>query len=90
MTDNAYRIDGVAVSGGFLDGFDTRFSASLNCVIGARGTGKTSLVEFIRYALRLEPRDEAVRRRFDAFIELVRQSDKDMDADGNQWRDHVL
>ena len=69
MTDNAYRIDGVAVSGGFLDGFDFRFSASLNCVIGARGTGKTSLVEFIRYALKLEPRDEAVRKRFDSFIE---------------------
>ena len=69
MTDRPYRIDGVAVSGGFLDGLDFRFSGSLNCVIGARGTGKTSLVEFIRYALRLEPRDEAVRRRFDAFIE---------------------
>ena len=69
MTDRPYRIDGVAVSGGFLDGLDFRFSGSLNCVIGARGTGKTSLVEFIRYALRLEPRDETVRRRFDAFIE---------------------
>ncbi len=69
MTDKPYRIDGVAVSGGFLDGLDFRFSDSINCAIGARGTGKTSLVEFIRYALRLEPRDETVRRRFDAFIE---------------------
>lgn len=36
---------------GFLAGLDVRFEPGLNVIIGARGTGKTSIVELIRYAL---------------------------------------
>lgn len=36
---------------GFLAGLDLRFEPGLNVIIGARGTGKTSIVELIRYAL---------------------------------------
>src|SRR4051794_27610599 len=36
---------------GFLAGLDLRFLPGLNTIIGARGTGKTSIVELIRYAL---------------------------------------
>ena len=39
------------IEDGFLDGLDVRFSPGLNVVIGARGTGKTSLIELIRFAL---------------------------------------
>lgn len=39
------------IEGGFLDGFDVRFRGGLNVLIGARGTGKTSVIELIRYAL---------------------------------------
>ncbi|WP_243929613.1 AAA family ATPase [Methylobacterium sp. J-076] len=41
----------VQIEEGFLDGLDTYFEPGLNVVIGARGTGKTSLIELIRYAL---------------------------------------
>ncbi|WP_373938481.1 AAA family ATPase [Rhodococcus qingshengii] len=34
---------------GFLAGLDLRFSPGLNVIIGARGTGKTSIVELIRF-----------------------------------------
>ena len=37
-------------STGFLDDLDLQLSPALNCLIGARGTGKTSLLELIRFA----------------------------------------
>ena len=45
------NIGRVQIEGGFLDGFDVRFADGLNVLIGARGTGKTSVIELIRYAL---------------------------------------
>jgi energy-coupling factor transporter ATP-binding protein EcfA2 len=38
------------VEGGFLNGLDLRLQPGLNVLIGARGTGKTSIIEVIRYA----------------------------------------
>ncbi|WP_166791320.1 AAA family ATPase [Cryobacterium sp. Hh7] len=36
---------------GFLSGLDVTFTQGLNVIIGARGTGKTSIVELIRFCL---------------------------------------
>lgn len=44
-------IERVEVEDGFLDGLDLHLSKGLNVVIGARGTGKTSLLELIRFVL---------------------------------------
>lgn len=44
-------INRIQIEGGFLDGVDIPFSPGLNVLIGARGTGKTSVIELIRYAL---------------------------------------
>lgn len=44
-------IQRLQIEGGFLDGFDVKFSSGLNVLIGARGTGKTSVIELIRFAL---------------------------------------
>lgn len=44
-------INRIQIEGGFLDGIDIPFSPGLNVLIGARGTGKTSVIELIRYAL---------------------------------------
>jgi ABC-type lipoprotein export system ATPase subunit len=45
------RIEYLSVIGGFLDGLHVRFVAGLNTIIGARGTGKTTVVECLAYAL---------------------------------------
>ena len=42
------RIVGVAFSGGFLDGQQIHFSPNLNCIIGGRGTGKSTTFEALR------------------------------------------
>ena len=44
-------IERVQVEGGFLHGLDLQLHPSLNVLIGARGTGKTSLIELIRFGL---------------------------------------
>ncbi len=47
------RIDRLEVRGGFLDDFEIAFTDGLNVLIGARGAGKTSALELIRFALGL-------------------------------------
>lgn len=44
-------IQRVQIEEGFLDGLDVQFTSGLNAIIGARGTGKTSLIEIIRFCL---------------------------------------
>jgi energy-coupling factor transporter ATP-binding protein EcfA2 len=45
------NIERVTIEGGFLDGLDIALSRGLNVIIGGRGTGKTSLIELIRFCL---------------------------------------
>jgi ABC-type uncharacterized transport system ATPase subunit len=50
-----HTIVGLEVTGGFLAGLKLEFVDGLNCVIGGRGTGKTTVLEFIRYTLGAMP-----------------------------------
>jgi DNA repair ATPase RecN len=45
------QIERIEVQGGFLAGLDIEFRPGLNVLIGERGTGKTSVIELIRYCL---------------------------------------
>jgi DNA repair exonuclease SbcCD ATPase subunit len=47
------------------------FSDGLNCVIGGRGTGKTTVLEAIRYALDRMPNETADRKRHEALERLL-------------------
>jgi energy-coupling factor transporter ATP-binding protein EcfA2 len=44
-------VERVEVEGGFLSGLNVQFSPGFNVIIGARGSGKTSLIEVIRFCL---------------------------------------
>lgn len=43
------RIERIEVEEGFLDGLEVSFVPGLNVLIGERGTGKTSVLELLRY-----------------------------------------
>jgi DNA repair exonuclease SbcCD ATPase subunit len=61
------------VEGGFLDGLDLRFEPGLNVLIGGRGTGKSSIIELIRYCLNIHgssAEDDAKRSRDQALSVL--------------------
>ena len=47
-------IERVQVDDGFLDGLDLRLAPGLNVIIGGRGTGKTSVIELIRFCLAIQ------------------------------------
>lgn len=48
------KLKRLQVDEGFLDGLDLQIDSGLNVLIGARGTGKTSIIELIRFVLGLE------------------------------------
>ena len=49
------RLVAMAWEGGFLDGLRIRFSENLTSIIGGRGTGKSTIVESLRYVLEISP-----------------------------------
>ncbi len=58
-------ISSVSIKGGFLDGVTFPFHKGLNCVLGAKGTGKSLLMEFLRFALDQQPTNEEIRKDHD-------------------------
>lgn len=65
-----HRIRRFRVLGGFLDGTDIAFSDGLNCLIGPRGAGKSTIIELIRFALDAMPGREGdtFRRRIESIV----------------------
>lgn len=64
-------IERVEIEEGFLDGLVLDFAPGLNVIIGARGTGKTSLVELIRFALNVRSFSDAVERKVQEQVSAV-------------------
>ncbi len=62
------RLEYMRIEGGYLAGTEVYFSPHLNALIGGRGTGKSTLVECLRYALGLEYKTEQARKQGDAII----------------------
>jgi ABC-type lipoprotein export system ATPase subunit len=64
-------IERVQIEEGFLDGLDVNFTSGLNVIIGARGTGKTSLIELIRFCLDVGGNSEITRRSRDHALSIL-------------------
>jgi len=60
------------VTGGFLSGARLEFADGLNCLIGGRGAGKTTALEFLRFGLGLMPDPKANQQRYRAIDALVK------------------
>ena len=57
--------------GGFLDDTSVHFNGNLNVLVGGRGTGKSTMIESMRYALGLEPIGEESRKAHEGVIRYV-------------------
>jgi predicted ATPase len=57
--------------GGFLDGTSVHFNENLNVLIGGRGTGKSTMIESMRYALGLDPVGEDARKAHEGVVRHV-------------------
>lgn len=54
--------------GGFLAGTSVHFNGNLNVLVGGRGTGKSTMIESMRYALGLEPLGEEARKAHEGVV----------------------
>lgn len=64
----------MAWEGGFLDGTQLHFSGNLNVLIGGRGTGKSTIIESLRYVLALNPLGEDTRKAHEGVVKHVLKS----------------
>lgn len=62
------RIESLRIEGGYLDGLAVSFSRHLNTVIGGRGTGKSTLLECLRYALDVPHKGHEAQRQADQIV----------------------
>jgi len=53
-------INRIKVNGGFLGGLELNLHQGLNSLIGSKGSGKSLLIEFLRFALKQEPTNESI------------------------------
>jgi ABC-type lipoprotein export system ATPase subunit len=67
----ASEIVSMSISGGYLDGVEIAFSKHLNTVIGGRGTGKSTLLECLRYALDIAPKGKQAQR---LHLEIIKEN----------------
>lgn len=63
------RIERLVVRRGYLNELDIELSANLNAIVGGRGTGKSTLIEAIRYALQLQPSGVDAQRAHKGIID---------------------
>jgi len=61
-------------SSGFLEGAALHFNENLNVLIGGRGTGKSTILESLRYVLDLEPIGEEARKTHEGIVRSVLRS----------------
>jgi len=57
--------------GGFLDGTSVHFNSNLDVLVGGRGTGKSTMIESMRYALGLDPLGEEARKAHEGVVRYV-------------------
>nr|WP_093192709.1 phosphoesterase [Thiocapsa sp. KS1] len=60
--------------GGFLDGTCLHFNGNLNVLIGGRGTGKSTVIESLRYVLGLDPLGDEARKAHQGVVQHVLKS----------------
>lgn len=61
----------LAWEGGFLDGAAIHFNPNLNVLVGGRGTGKSTVVESLRYVLGLDPIGDEARKAHEGIVRQV-------------------
>ncbi|MDZ7403406.1 MAG: phosphoesterase [candidate division KSB1 bacterium] len=61
----------MAWQGGFWNGRMIHFNENLNCLIGGRGTGKSTIIESLRYVLDLAPIGDAARQTQEEILQQV-------------------
>ncbi len=68
------KIIGAYWEGGFLDGVNLHLNNNLNCVIGGKGTGKSTIIETLRYVFDVKPKAEKCEEQYRDILREVFKS----------------
>lgn len=84
-------VDGLLAHNGFLQDRTLQFNNNLNCLIGGKGTGKSTIIEHIRYALDIDPRSDNIEKEYNALIDNTLRPDGSVElivtaSNGDQYR----
>ncbi len=71
ITINHPMIRKIRIQDGFLNGLDLELTPNLNAVIGGRGTGKSSLLEILRYVFDIKAKSDANREQSERILSYV-------------------
>jgi len=71
LPENHDEFVALAWQGGFLDGEAIHFNENLNVLVGGRGTGKSTVIESLRYVLGLDPLGEDARKTHEGIVRNV-------------------
>lgn len=63
------HIKKISIKSGFFDNESTEFHSGLNTIIGAKGSGKSLLVELLRFGLNNLPIDQSIRSDHDSKLQ---------------------
>jgi len=64
----------MAWEGGFFDGTCIHFNGNLNVLVGGRGTGKSTIIESLRYVIAAEPLGDEARKAHQGVVNHVLKS----------------
>ena len=64
-------IDSISWNKGFFEGVTVPFNQELTTIIGGRGTGKSTIIESIRYALNITPLTPQISEEHNSLIDAV-------------------
>jgi len=68
------KIIGAYWEGGFLCGMKLHFNDNLNCIIGGKGTGKSTIIETLRYIFDLKPKSDKCDEQYRDILKDVFRS----------------
>ncbi|NHN64335.1 AAA family ATPase [Haloarcula sp. JP-Z28] len=74
------HITGVKFNGSFLDNRAIQASPNLNCLIGGKGTGKSTVIEQIRYTFDIPPEPDRIEEDYLELVEETLGSDGEVEV----------
>lgn len=84
------KIKGIRFEGDFLNGRAVQVSPNLNCLIGGKGTGKSTVIEQIRYAFDITPDPDRIKQDYETLVQETLGPDGEVQVhveteDGEQY-----
>jgi len=68
------KVLGVKWEGGFLNGISSHFNSNLNCIIGGKGTGKSTVIETLRYVFDEKSKTDKIEEQHNEILKEVFRS----------------